>query len=435
MKVNGNSSERGQAIVLVMLGFVVLLGFAALAVDGSMVYSDRRYTQNAADAASLAGGSDAAIILENEYVNFGNWDQCNNPDIDTAMQEAVDGAIARAADNSYIIHEDASLEYSYERGVLEGAANAECFDIPADEDSFPDRYIDVRTRITSQTDTAFAHFIFGGQMLNTVDAVTRVRPRMPYVYGNAIVALNPAGCSGQQNGAGFHGNAGTIVHGGGVYSNGCLRGDGGTTIFVEDGQVGYGEEWNGNGSFDPAPLPAPHLPPDAYQLEQEPNCTGNTHTAAQFLAASSGDGIDGETEGRLWCVTGDLRINAQDTSTTHGVTIVMVDGELRINGGAVVNWSAPPDFPDPTPGIAGLVLYAPLTNPGPIELTGGAGTDFTGTVLAPGADINVLGNQEFNAIHAQIIGLNVEIGGTAAVNVWFNPDDNPSRPTYLELAR
>src|SRR5512135_1378040 len=50
------NTEKGQAIVLLVLGIVVLLGFTALAIDGSMLYTEHRNAQNAADAAALAGG-------------------------------------------------------------------------------------------------------------------------------------------------------------------------------------------------------------------------------------------------------------------------------------------------------------------------------------------------------------------------------------------
>jgi len=46
--------ERGQIVILLAVVLIILLGFTALAIDGSMIYSDRRYAQNAADAAALA---------------------------------------------------------------------------------------------------------------------------------------------------------------------------------------------------------------------------------------------------------------------------------------------------------------------------------------------------------------------------------------------
>src|SRR5260221_14372646 len=47
--------QQGQAIVLIALAMIALLGFMILAIDGSKYLDQRRVTQNAADAASLAG--------------------------------------------------------------------------------------------------------------------------------------------------------------------------------------------------------------------------------------------------------------------------------------------------------------------------------------------------------------------------------------------
>ncbi len=46
--------QRGQAIVLVALMLGVVVGMAALAIDGSRAYALRRDLQAAVDAASLA---------------------------------------------------------------------------------------------------------------------------------------------------------------------------------------------------------------------------------------------------------------------------------------------------------------------------------------------------------------------------------------------
>ena len=50
--------ERGQILPLFALFLVVLLGFAALAIDVSGAYSARRFYRSAADGASLAGAQD-----------------------------------------------------------------------------------------------------------------------------------------------------------------------------------------------------------------------------------------------------------------------------------------------------------------------------------------------------------------------------------------
>ena len=47
--------EFGQGLVLAALAMVVILGFAAMAIDVGLFLHERRELQNAADAAALAG--------------------------------------------------------------------------------------------------------------------------------------------------------------------------------------------------------------------------------------------------------------------------------------------------------------------------------------------------------------------------------------------
>src|SRR4030042_4564167 len=101
MKIKHTNSEKGQAIVYLVIGFVVFLGFVALAIDGGMALADRRHSQNAADSASLAGGANAALILESSGIDYKNWN-CN-PSY-TALDYAEDTAITRAAANGFAIY-------------------------------------------------------------------------------------------------------------------------------------------------------------------------------------------------------------------------------------------------------------------------------------------------------------------------------------------
>ena len=54
MKLSMPSSQRGQALVMIALAAIGLFAFAALAIDGSAIFSDRRHAQNAADTSALA---------------------------------------------------------------------------------------------------------------------------------------------------------------------------------------------------------------------------------------------------------------------------------------------------------------------------------------------------------------------------------------------
>jgi Flp pilus assembly protein TadG len=407
------SSESGQVLVLLALGFVVLLGFVALALDGGMAYSDRRNSQNGADAASLAGGGAAALSLENAGVLYGNWN-CADARMGAAQTAAINAAIGRADDNQFVIDNNVSdhngVTFSCEQEMRNG---------------FMDKYLDITTQISVTTDTNFMELFSGGQLINKVEAITRVRPRSPLVFGNAVVALNPANCQGQQNGAGFHGNPDVFVTGGGIFSNGCLQADGNTDITVVDGGVTGNDIQNGS-KFNPDAQSSngTQMPPTAYEIPA-PNCN---HPAAHNVTSLSGTLAPG-----LYCVTGNLRINANDTLIGQDVTIVLLNGELRINGNATVQLDAPERNPDPSPAIPGIVIYAPPSNHNEIQITGNSASFFEGTILAPGANINMLGNGATDAFRAQVIGWNVEIGGTADTNVVFNEEKAYSKPASLEL--
>src|SRR5262249_16362842 len=53
--VSSQSKHDGQAIILIALSMIALLAFMVLAIDGGKYFDRRRTSQNASDAASLAG--------------------------------------------------------------------------------------------------------------------------------------------------------------------------------------------------------------------------------------------------------------------------------------------------------------------------------------------------------------------------------------------
>src|SRR5512139_3519134 len=88
-------TERGQALILVVLAIVGLAGIVGLVVDGGNAFLDRRNAQNAADSAALAAaltrvrgnGNLSSVALnsaaENGYDNNGgsNVVEVHNPPV------------------------------------------------------------------------------------------------------------------------------------------------------------------------------------------------------------------------------------------------------------------------------------------------------------------------------------------------------------------
>src|SRR5690349_12199708 len=70
MKIKKQSSQRGQALILIALAAIGLFGITGLAIDGGAKFSDRRHAQNAADTAALAAALQKSTDLTNGVSNL-----------------------------------------------------------------------------------------------------------------------------------------------------------------------------------------------------------------------------------------------------------------------------------------------------------------------------------------------------------------------------
>lgn len=102
----GNQTERGAAMILVVLLMIVLLGAAALAIDVGMLYTARAQCQNAADSGALACGgymltlnnlnAGAVNKIKNKGVEYANYNQVlSTPVAITASDVSVDFNLKR----------------------------------------------------------------------------------------------------------------------------------------------------------------------------------------------------------------------------------------------------------------------------------------------------------------------------------------------------
>jgi hypothetical protein len=406
--------EKGQAIIYLVIGMVVFFGFVALAIDGGMALADRRNAQNVADSASLAGGGNAANLMEDTGVTTANWNCSSNPNILSAINLAESTAISRAAANGFTITDDL---------LQHNGVSASCGSF--DYGWYLDSYIDVTVEISSTSDSNFLQLVYPSALHNEVEAVTRIRPRQPAAFGNAIIALNPATCLGQQNGAIFSGNSNIQVTGGGIFSNGCLSGNGTPTVNVIGAGI-YGHYIEGSDLFTPAPQQTTYsIPASAYDAPL-PDCSNpNAHNVAQ---------LPQDLEPGLWCLTGDLKINGGVTNGT-GVTIYVPNGSVTFNGNASIHLSAPENTAASSPAIPGILFYLPKENSNMVKINGTADSYFIGTILAPGASIQINGTSYTEAYHTQVIGWNVELSGTADTYVTYDDKEQYGLPTSIELAK
>lgn len=468
-----NKQEKGQIIVLLAVSIVVVLVVAALAVDGGMIYSERRFAQNAADAASLAG---AGIILHSmeeidedtgerevtskyflcpsEIPETGNEEEIlAHAVISNAIEAAKDKAISVASINNF-----ANLQYL---GLIEKTEGNEDDNITGDHgvviecvNKGDDRYINVEVRISSQISTAFAHLVFPGPLRTSNIAVTQVEPRRNIGWGNAIISLSEE-CQNNTDGMEFTGTGDIAVYGGNIHSNSCLVGSGNISveanpIYNEDGEIiGYDEGsitlndenvvLNGGAEINPSPDGGEPLKEVDSLIG--PTCPlaesidGITYQTGRYPSGIKITNGTWEFEPGIYCLEGDLEITG-GTVTGYGVFFFMDEGNVRITGNASVTLIAQTTGP-----WAGMLIYMDEDNPGLITLVGTDKSLFSGTVFAPTGNIEVGGTSDGSTLSdcsalpegvpctsasfsVQLIGNYVKVVGTSVIDILFDETNN-----------
>ncbi len=193
MTRNHHNPERGQVLILVVVGMVAMMGFAALAIDGGMTLSDRRNDQNAADAAALAGGKAAGVYMQEHDIHYETF-TCPR--------------------NLYLAHSGTLPGMQLSPGLTTTASPSRRPTHPGPNNVWIEnctnvmfnQHFDVHVRITTTTQTSFMHFVNDGPVVNTVDAVVRVTPPKDYGMGNTVVALRTT-CEGNDGGITLDGTA------------------------------------------------------------------------------------------------------------------------------------------------------------------------------------------------------------------------------------
>jgi len=408
--MNHHSSEKGQALIVIALAAIGLFAFAALAIDGSMVFSDKRHAQNAADTAALAGALAHA----------------RGQDISTSAK-------SRALSNGY--NDDTTTNVV--TVSVEDSPTGVC---PANTEGK-----EITVHITSYVNTTFARVIGREQVINRVLASTRACGSYngPPFNGNAIVSLAPDGTGYEGNG-----NADWIIEGGGIFANSsswiaahCQSAA--TSITVPSVTVAGNVSW-GNCDMNisgPTDIDAPQLSYSDYSslFPREPACDGTaTNSGGQWHPQAGADGSRVEFEGGdmdfapgLYCVTNETvgPYHGEITGTEVTFYIMSYEFELKFNGeGNSFNASAP------TSGdYKGVLMYlAPrvdsngnlLPSDQALDLRGNGDEDITGTIIAPSAYVTMFGNSGAGALNSQVIAYRIDSGGTADIHLAYNADDN-----------
>lgn len=458
-----HSSEKGQILVLLALVLLGLLGFTALAIDGGMIYADRRYMQSAADATSLAGAGEIGANIEALSMKSAEW-SC--ADLTSAINAGYSTAINKADANGFTIAPDASLGSG---GSVNGV------NIICDNGT---KSVDVMVMLTRETNTSFVHLFNGEPMKNTVTSITTVLPGVSAGGGYSIIALRTGPCASNDVGVTVSGNSEIIIIDGGIWSNSCMTYDGGPIVSVDPpdpNAIVYNETdypyklAGGVAVIEPPPVAVSEVHPVTSGLDVDITCTDASidpyenigmHKPGDTMTLSPGNYGDIKLTdgtivltGGLYCISGTLDLTGGEFTINTGnlppvgVTIQFTGKSFTVNGGVHVVLAAPNEDPDglvandPShPGVEDMLLYVPPGNNPVIKLNGNAGSSVSGTIYAPDCFIDVGGTttlatgEEFT-ITSSIIGLDVKVAGVPGINIRYDSNSDYGTPSSLYVRK
>jgi hypothetical protein len=466
--MNSKLNERGQALILIVFAAIALFGFAALAIDGSRVFSDRRHAQNAADTAVLAAA--LAQVRGNDY---------------TAA------AVQRAESNGFNVG-NSTVEV---HKCSEAGLNPPCEGLPPGADAT--QYIQVVIRMS--TPTTFARILGRDQVPTVVSAIARaVGGSSPVSFQSpAISAMSPT----DEKAFWGNGNFTLDIMNSGVFVNSinpCALVTSGAsgTYEVDTSYDVVGEYcWSGQPTLQPSEA----LNEDANQIPYPPainipkptfNCAGLPDTNASWggtswevppgnhpapqpipggtivfksgthcfpngfsVGGSSNVAVENNTNflisGGEFHMSGNsgmtcnnllvhveggtgMRLNGNGTYNCAGVTFYMSTGNVTWNGNSSNIFSAP------TGGTyKGLLLYLPYGNDLPVTVSGNAFSEFTGSIIAVSSPIHLQGNPQTLALSTKIIGYTVQFSGNGIFEIKYDPSQQYAQgePTMIQLTK
>lgn len=456
-----NSQENGQALILVALAAVGLFALAALAIDGSRVFSDRRHAQNAADTAVLAAA--LARVRGQDYSAAG---------------------LTRASSNGFGNSANSTVEVHL---CNEAGLHPACEGLPAGAD--PAQFIQVVIRL--ETKTTFARVLGRNQVASVVTAIAHAGTSgsTPVQGGAALVALAPTG-----TGIEGQGNVNLDINNSGVFSNssdGCSMDTGGNTNFSVDTSYDIvgGHCQNGNiqitGPIQGATqLPYPpviNLPTPSITCSRPGsvtqsgfdytyskgsfnslniNTTGNvtftpgdycfnggvtingvakvSASGTNFLITSGAFELNGNS--RLTCnnvlvhINGGtgIHFNGNAKNECNGITFFASTGNVSWNGTVENTFTAPGSGP-----YAHVLIYLPYGNFSPLIINGNSGNQLTGSIIAVSSNVTLNGNSGTTGLHSAITGYTITLSGNSNTIINYVPGEqySPAGPTTIELTK
>lgn len=424
-----STSERGQAIVLLVLVFVGLLGIMGLAIDGGRLYTQRRAVQNAADNAALA----AAFAM------------CNSGNASTA-------GTASAAQNGFTASPP-TVTVSVQTPPTSGTYSGD------------DEYVVVT--ITSRISMGLGRIVFSGTPEVSARATARCTSGGgPIGGGNGLIALNPS-----QDRTIEMAPSGCIkVNDGGIFVNSTNS----SSVYIhsygpphctEPRLQGQWLQMRGGYSvpswLSPSTVLGPFPPQGVTPAMVDPLATLPVPSAPALAAAPSMPGCNAAfitgvyTGGNLnlgnhWCtgsnpvtlqpgryntmnISSDARailspglyyiaagggfnVSGAAQVTGNGVMLFVADGPVNIGASGNVTLTAQTSGP-----YAGMAIFMGRETSSELRVSGAGVTLIRGTVYAANSRVVMEGSGTNKTLNAQMIAWRYYVSGAGTITINYDP--------------
>ena len=417
--MRGKKSEKGQAILLITAGIITLLGFAALAIDGGRLYSERRKIQGVSDTTAMTG----ALYLAHYQ---GTVDQA-------AKDEAVVQALERAAENGYTSSEVTVTIAD----VTEGGHD----------------FFVVTAHIDSSVQPTLAKLFYPGDFSVAAKSVARVENNTnppPFALGQAFYAINKTACKAIDH----QGNMDITVTNSGLFSNSSCCSSNTAAINIQGnatmnltgdltaaGCIDILKDDNVVTNNNVTGAPQYTLP-----TLTEPDCTGlpvREYTGQSTLEPGYYPNGMQFSGGDTWtmnpgfyCLDNDFEIH-NGALIGQGIMIFQRNGSLHINGGLNDLRASQSGQVVDGAGVVwdGMLFFQAYGNTEEFILNGNAGSYYQGTIFVPDGHCRLNGSGLGTALDTQFVCDTIEFKGDMTMILDFNQTTKyvPPPPTTISL--
>jgi hypothetical protein len=393
--------SRGMIAVQVVISLVPLLGVAAFAIDGGMMFEYRRRVQATADAAALAAAND---LYQHYSANAG---------VDVGGT-ARSSATLTATANGFSTSTDSTLTVN----------------IPPTSGPYKSKASYAEVILVYNMPRGFSSILGSGTLAIQARAVAR---GIPATTGGGLYVLDSSG----QGAFNDSGGAPVHVNGGNIYVNSTsskgATASGSGNIWASklyfSGSPGYSV--SGSASFngtitsnsspvaDPlASLPAPSMSSLTVQANNY-SLGGGTATLNPGVY-NGGITLSGSSSATLnpgiyYLNGGGLTVSGSASLTANGVMFYNDGGS---NGKFTISGSGTITISPPTSGTyAGVTLFQNRTATAQVTVSGGSLVNLTGAFYAAAALANVSGQSTTNLVGSEWVVKDLTVSGSGAVTI------------------